>query len=95
MPEADGSDEQRFLERLALAEWSESATAELVSVTVLGNRAEVGLQVNGGYEYWMYFRRAGGGWREAVTGSGRCIDWDDPTSSQWGDDSESSDSESL
>ena len=44
------------LERLALGGWGDAAEAQVVSVTVAGNRAEVALRVDA-YEYWMYFKR--------------------------------------
>lgn len=92
MLKADGSDDHSSLERLALAEWSGSAAAKVVAVTVVGHRAEVGLLVNGDYEYWTYFLRDDSGWRETVTGNGRVIGWSDAKLIQWSDSSETSES---
>jgi hypothetical protein len=78
--------DRRTLERLALAEWSEAADARVVSVTVVGNRAEVALVVNGDYEYWAYFQCDEQGWYETVAGVGPTVDWDDPSNIQWGED---------
>jgi hypothetical protein len=86
MSEAVDDDDQRTLERLALAEWSERAGARVVSVTVAENRAEVALLVNGEYEYWTYFQRDGHGWHETVSGVGPTAEWDDPSTIQWTDD---------
>src|SRR5690242_703535 len=94
MLETGSSDEKRTLEQLALAEWSGSAEAELVSVNIEGDRAEVGLLVNGGYEYWTYYLRQEGAWRETVTGNGQVAGWNDPTSIRWGEAPDSPVSES-
>lgn len=75
--------DDRSLERLALSEWSSSASARVVSITVAGDRAEVALLVDGDYEYWLYFQRGQEGWRETVSSNGRTIGWDDPSVIQW------------
>ncbi len=86
MATEDDVADRRTLERLALAEWSEAADARVVSVTVVGDRAEVALVVNGDYEYWAYFQCDEQGWWETVAGVGPCVDRDDPSRIQWGDD---------
>jgi len=78
----DAADRQG-LERLALAGWSEAAAARVESVTVVGDRAEVALIVNGDYGYWTYFQRDGQGWYETVTGSAPTTGWDDPGCIVW------------
>jgi hypothetical protein len=78
-----GDDDQKRLERLALADWSEPARAEVVSMTVSGDRAEVALLVNGDYQYWIYFQRDSQGWRETVTGNAPTSGWDEPGAIQW------------
>lgn len=88
MPESADYDDHRTLERLALAEWSASAAAEVVSSTVVGDRAEVRLLVNGDYEYWQYYQRLGGGWTETVTANAPCSAWDDPSVIHWLDEAE-------
>ena len=62
------------------------ADARVDSVTVVGNRAEVALVVNDDYEYWAYVQCEEQGWCETVAGVGPCVDWDDPSIIQWGDD---------
>jgi hypothetical protein len=81
----DGLDdaERLSLERLALAEWPEAAAARVVSVTVVGDRAEVVEVVNGSYDYWAYFRRDEHGWHETVEGNGPTLDWDAPSAIEW------------
>ena len=76
--------DRRTLERLATAEWSEVAGARVVSISVVGQRAEVSLLVNGDYEYWIYFQRDEQGWQETVSGNGPTEGWDDPDSIYWG-----------
>jgi hypothetical protein len=80
---ADEPDDRRTLERLALAEWPEQAGAQVRSVTVAGDRAEVTLTVIGHYDYWMYFQRTRVGWEETVSGNGPTIGWEDPSAMQW------------
>jgi hypothetical protein len=80
---ADESDDRRPLERLALVEWPKAAGAQVRSVTVAGDRAEVTLTANGHYEYWMYYQRNSGGWEERVFGNGPTIGWEDPSAIEW------------
>jgi hypothetical protein len=86
MPEEAQAEERRILERLALGDWSPEANAQVVSVAVAGDRAEVALLLNSDYGYWMYFQRDDEGWGETVTGNGPTDGWDDPRVIQWGDD---------
>jgi hypothetical protein len=76
-------DDRRTLERLALAEWPKAAGAQVRSVTVAGDRAEVALTVNGHYDYRMYYQRSGGAWEERLSGNGPTSGWDDPSAIQW------------
>ena len=72
-PLEDGVDnaERQRLERLALADWSEAAEAQVHSVIVLGRRAAVNLLINGDCEYSEYFQRdERGQWYEAGSASG-------------------------
>ncbi len=84
MPDPDEDADRRTLQRLALAEWNEKAAAQVISVTVIGNRAEVALVVNGDYEYWSYFQRDEEGWRETVEGNGPIVGWEHPGDIEWG-----------
>jgi hypothetical protein len=81
MPEDAQAEDRRIVERLALGDWSPNTNAQVVSVAVAGNRAEVALLVNGDYGYWMYFQRDDQGWYERVSGNGPTIDWDTRSSS--------------
>jgi hypothetical protein len=83
MSEAVEDADRRTLHRLALAEWPEVAAARVVSVTVVGNRAEVALVVNGDYQYWAYFQRDEEGWLETVRGNGPTFGWEDPSAVEW------------
>jgi hypothetical protein len=59
------------------------AGAQVRSVTVAGDRAEVTLTVNGHYDYWMYFQRNRVGWEERASGNGPTPGWEDPSAMQW------------
>jgi hypothetical protein len=84
MREEAQAEDRRVLDRLALGDWPPDADAQVVSVTVAGDRAEVALLVNGDYGYWMYFERDAQGWCETVSGNGPTDGWDDPTLIEWG-----------
>ena len=72
------------LERLALAEWSPAAAAQIVSVTVVGARAEVVVRLGPGYDDFAYVQRDdAGSWRETVSGNAPTVGWDDPTQIAW------------
>ena len=62
----------------ALAGFPAAADARVVGVTVVGDRAEVVLQVGPDYDYWVYCHRHGGGWAEVASGNGPSQDWADP-----------------
>lgn len=71
------------LERLALGGWGDAAEAQVVSVTVAGNRAEVALRVDA-YEYWMYFKRGvDGSWSEVASSNAATDGWDDVSLFEW------------
>ncbi len=76
--------DHQTLVRLALADWSEAAVAHVVSVSVVGRRAEVAVVVNGDHEHWTYFQRDEEGWHETVSGNGPTLGWDDPGAVDWG-----------
>jgi len=80
---ADEPDDRRILERLASAEWPEQAGAQVRSVTVAGDRAEVTLTVNGHYDYWVYYQRDRGGWEERVSSNGPTLGWEDASAIEW------------
>lgn len=76
--------DRRTVQRLALSEWSPQAAARVVSVGVVGRRAEVALVVNDGYEYWAYFRRDDAGWHQTIEGNGPVVGWKNPDDVEWG-----------
>lgn len=67
----------------AVAGWPEAAGVHVVSVTVAGNRAEVVLNTEPEYRYWVYCVKRNGRWEEAVSGSGPTEGWDDPATVEW------------
>jgi hypothetical protein len=83
MSEAAVAADEDDLRRLALSEWSVTARARVVTVTVAGDRAEVALLVNGDYEYWDYYVHFDGAWHPVVGGNGPTWGWDDPRVIQW------------
>lgn len=70
-------------EDAALAGWPEAARATVVSVEIRGDRAEVVIDTDPEYPYWVYCQRSGNGWRPTVDGNGPCHGWDDPTKIHW------------
>jgi hypothetical protein len=71
-------------EEAALADWPDAARVRVVSVDVRGDRAEVVLDTDPSYPYWVYcVRNTDGRWREAAGGNGPTIGWDDPSFIQW------------
>ncbi|SDO23225.1 hypothetical protein SAMN05428965_3319 [Geodermatophilus sp. DSM 45219] len=52
-------------------------------MTVVGDRAEVALDVNGNYDYWVYYQRDGNGWQEPASGNGPMTDWQNTSVIQW------------
>jgi hypothetical protein len=71
------------LRRMALSEWSASATARVISVRVHEDRAEVALLVDAHDEYWQYYVRSGAGWEGVVEDNGPTHGWDDPEVIHW------------
>lgn len=66
-----GDEDRSALERLALADWSPAAEAQVESV-IFGDRcAAVNLLVNGDYAYSVTFwREEAGHWEESASSSG-------------------------
>jgi hypothetical protein len=82
----DGVVERRVFatpEEAVLHGWPASSQVRVVSVTVVGDRAEVVLDTEPSYPYWSYAVRAADGWRESVSGNGPCVGWDDPDKIHW------------
>ena len=76
--------ERSELQQPALAEWSPAAGAQIVSVTVVGARAQVVVRLGPGYDDFFYFQRDdAGSWSETVSGNGPTVGWDDPTQLGW------------
>ena len=67
----------------ALNGWPGSAKAHAVSVDVRGDRAEVVIDTDPSYQYWVYCVRRDDGWHEGVSGNGPTINWDDPSVYSW------------
>jgi hypothetical protein len=72
-------------EEAALAGWPEAAGVQVVSTSVVGNRAEVVLDTNPDYRYWVYCVKRDGRWEESVSGNGPTEGWHDPNFIHWGD----------
>lgn len=70
-------------EDAALSGWPKAARAKVVSVEIRGNRAEVVLDTDPHYPYWVYCQRSGKGWQVTIDGNGPCVGWDDPAEIQW------------
>lgn len=71
--------------QVALADWPMEAEARVLSETVVGDRAEVGLRVGSDYEYWVYCKRdAQGHWHEVVSSNAQSVPgWSDPPVMEW------------
>jgi hypothetical protein len=69
----------------ATSGWPTAAHVRVVSVDVRGNRAEIVLDTDPHYPYWVYCVQSGGRWRTTVDGNGPCTGWDDPEQIQWAD----------
>ena len=63
-----------------LAAWAmrTSHRPTVISETIVGDRAEVVLELEPGYDEWCYFVRHGGVWRPSHSGNAPAIDWSDP-----------------
>ena len=72
-------------EAAALAGWSQTsaALARVAQVTVRGRRAEVVLDLEPTDREWVDCVRGEHGWREAVSGNGPTVEWDDPDADNW------------
>lgn len=72
-------------QQAALAAWHDvaNANARVVDTTIRGDRAEVVLEVEPNYRYWTYCVHEGQGWREAASGNGPTVGWDDPNVIHW------------
>jgi hypothetical protein len=79
------SDEEHFAspEEAVLADWPAAAHARVVSVDVRGRRAEVVIDTDPHYLYWVYCVRDVAGWREVVSGNGPTLRWEDPSDIHW------------
>jgi hypothetical protein len=77
----------RSPEEAALAGWSSSpsAHARVVSVQIVGDRAEIVLATDQDQDRldWVYCSRKSEGWREVLSGNGPSDGWSDPTALQW------------
>jgi hypothetical protein len=71
--------------QVALAAWPLEAEARVVAETVVGDRAEVVLQVGPDYEYWVYCKRDGQGyWHEVGSSNAPSVPgWSDPSVTEW------------
>jgi hypothetical protein len=70
-------------EEAALDGWPAASKARVVSVTVKGDRAEVVLDTDPHYPYWVYCVRRNGAWIEGVSGNGPTAGWDDLDEFDW------------
>ena len=71
-------------EEAALAGWPAASRATVVSSHVKGDSAEVVIDTDPPYRYWVYcVRRHDGRWRETVSGDGPAAGWDDPSALRW------------
>ena len=70
-------------EDAALAGWPASAQARILSVDVRGDRAEVVIDTDPSYPYWIYCVKVEGRWHESVTGNGPTDGWDTTNIITW------------
>ncbi len=70
-------------EDAALADWPAGSRVRVVSLEVRGDRAEVVLDIDPHYPYWVYCIRTEGRWRTTVDGNSPCVGWDDPDEIHW------------
>jgi hypothetical protein len=66
-----------------LAGWPGASEAHVVQVEVVGDRAEVVIDTDPSYRYWVYCVRRGDRWYEAVSGNGPTVGWQDPYTIGW------------
>jgi hypothetical protein len=69
----------------ALATWPQAAEAQVVSIEVRGDRAELVIKTFPPHPdgYWVYCIRRHDGWHETVSGNGPIVGWDDPGVIEW------------
>jgi hypothetical protein len=72
-------------EEAALAGWPDASGVRVVSTSVVENRAEVVLDTDPDYRYWVYCVKRHGRWHESVSGNAATEGWEDPTILDWGD----------
>ena len=70
-------------EDAGLSGWPVVAKARVVSLDVRGDRAEVVVDTEPSYAYWLYCVRRSGKWRVAVSGNGPTAGWGDPSIFAW------------
>jgi len=72
-------------ELAALATLSQAAEAQVVSIEVRGDRAELVIKTIPSHPdgYWVYCIRRHGRWHETVSGNGPTIGWDEPRVIEW------------
>lgn len=68
---------------VALADWPPASHVRIVSVDIRGDRAEVLLDMDPTYAYWVYCIRVDGRWYESVSGNAPTNGWDDPNEIDW------------
>lgn len=84
---SDRTDDTNAVEQVAMGTWARypAADATVRAVTIAGDRAEVFIEVAGGYPDYVYCVRHDGGWGEVLSGNGPCHRWWDPSLYGWGD----------
>lgn len=84
---SDRDDNTKAVEQVALETWARypAAEATVKAVTVKGDRAEVYIEVAGGYPDFVYCVRYENGWGEVLSGNGPCHRWWDRSFIDWGD----------
>jgi hypothetical protein len=67
-------------EAAASATWASapSANAQVISVDVRSDSAEVVIDTDPSYRDWVYCKRGSGGWVVVTSGNGRNHAWTDP-----------------
>jgi len=72
-------------EDAALAGWPSAARVRILSVDVRGDRAEIVVDTDPSYPYWIYCVKDPifGRWRESVSGNGPAEGWDSTSTIFW------------
>jgi hypothetical protein len=60
-----------------------SHVPRVVSESIVGDRAEVVLEVEPGYEEWCYYVWRDEAWTPISSGNGPTEDWSDPSRYRW------------